>query len=350
MKKIATITFMTLVLFSCSISHNIPSNQTPNEAIPPNISKVFVDQNGTFYPDNWEITYGSHDKNARKYAYSINTWAKRKGLSEELSDFEKVHINKLKLRLQKKDRIFVLVHGYNNSEYSAKKSFARLQDIISFDESTDEFVEFYWDGLTSSSLSGSLKIWFNAAGYSQMAGEFGLRRVLNSIKEKEIILISHSRGASVVLSALSNPPYAENFAKKTFENDSITVGNPTSLEENGNSITSIMLAPAIGLIDFKKPEYYIGNDEYRTFSSQLKSIHVTINKDDPKLKKFIGPLSRKFNPTNIGYEPSGFIELNKTYSLMDSTNYTGMKSHAFLDYLNNPKFIEILNKYGIGTR
>src|SRR5690606_17943217 len=96
---------------------------------------------------------------------------------------------------------------------------------------TDEIIQFYWDGLTSQSILGGAKIWFDATNYSQMAGEFGLRRILNVISNKEVYIISHSRGASVVVSALNSTIIAENTKQKTAEEHNVDFESATHLLE-----------------------------------------------------------------------------------------------------------------------
>lgn len=330
-----------LTLLGCSISHNIPQSQAPNRQVSEDIFNIFVDQNGSFFPENWEEIYGGHNK---KGAYSLNTLAIRKGIKDFLVKSESEIIESITNIIANRKRVIILVHGYNNNESQAAKSFNRIQEIITQNSKSDIFLEFYWDGLVAHNAS-SIKIWFNATGYSQLAGEFGLRKVLNTIKDKEIIIISHSRGASVVLSALSNPPYSPDFIRDTRNFHSIEIGSGEILKENNNFINCIMLAPAVGDVDFQTPERH----GYRSFSKQLKSLQISINDTDPTLKKYItkGKLSNKFNPTDLGYRETLYQNLSTIYPIMDSTNYSGMKSHKFLDYVNNPKFKSMLSKAGI---
>lgn len=332
-----------IMLVSCNITHNMPLNQTPNEFIKPNSYKIFVDQNGNFYPKDWELNYGKHPRNGAKYAYSLNTLAIRKEKSHELLNAENEIITKIQNLIKDKKRIFIIIHGYNNSEEEAKGNFTKIYNLIDSDKNDDFFLNFYWDGLVSNRVMGSIKIWFNAAGYSQLAGEYGLRKVLNSINNKEIIIISHSRGASVVLSSFSNPPYNEKFAEETKIHHQINTGNPIPLQNNNNIIKCILLAPAIGLIDFKNPEQYT----YREISDQVKQIQITINNTDSKLKKYVPFFSDKFNPTNLGYTQDVFDKLVKIYPFLSYTNYSGMKSHKFSDYIENHNFKTLLRNYDI---
>lgn len=331
---------------SCKVSHNEPLNQNPNEEVEPNITKVYVDQNGDFYPNNWEAKYGPHPKITWRKAYSLRKIADNKNLQDDLSNYEENLLINIKKRIENKERLIILVHGYNNGEKKAKTSFRRIQEIIGTNPE-DEFIEFYWDGLVSDDPISTASIWFKAAGYSQLAGEFGLRKILNLAENKEIVMISHSRGASVVLSALSNPPYEPEFAEQTEEYHLLKVHNPTSLTENDNNIKVIMLAPAVGRIDFKTPEYYKDNDSFREFSGQVNSIHITVNATDSTLKKYIGFLSDKFNPTNLGYDIDEYNLVSKEYDFLEKTEFTGLGSHAFWEYINDPKFTKILQEEGV---
>ena len=340
-----------IVLSSCSATHNIPNNQTPNETLSSNSYKVFVDQNGDFYPDRWESKYGEHPKNATKKngAYSLNTLAIRQNLTKDLSSFRIETLDEIKEKFINNDRIFILIHGYNNSENEADLGFETIKSKIDF-QKKDGIIEFYWDGLVAEGPIGSFDIWFNATGYSQLAGERALRPILNLFSNKNIVLISHSRGASVLLSGLSDPPYKKKFADQTFELHEIKVQNGPALAENNNSIQAIMLAPALGQVDFRTPEYYTSDSgSFRVFSNQLDNIHITVNRDDKILKKYVKALSSKYNPTDLGYNIGVFELLKQSYSIMSMTDFNGLNSHSFIDYANDKRFLEILKSFKIKT-
>lgn len=335
-----------IFITSCAVQHNIPNNQTPNESLNTVSYKVFVDQNGDFFPDEWETTYGKHNKRG---AYSLNTLAIRNDETKNLYKFRAETLSEIKEKFKSSDRIFILVHGYNNSEDEAKEAYEALKGKISFN-SNDGIIEFYWDGLVANGPIRSLKIWFNATGYSQLAGERALRPILNEFINKEIVLLSHSRGASVLLSALSDPPYNEKFAEETYTFHQIKVQNQPKLSDNNNEIKVIMLAPAVGQVDFRTPEYYITDrSSFRSFSDQLKRLHITINKNDKVLKKYVRVLSSKLNPTDLGYNIGVFNLLRQEYSYMSMTDFSGLKSHAFIDYVNDERFKVVLNDLDIKT-
>lgn len=336
MKKLKhLIWFACSVLFvSCAV-HNIPTTAKPNLHVQPNITTAFVDLNGNFYPDNWEQVIGPYERTS-----SLFLSAQKKSILPVLMGFEKQKLAEYNNTLKSKKRVFIFVHGYNNSAADSKINYDNLQKKLPIDPVNDEIVEFYWDGLVADNSLSSAKIWFNATGYSQMAGEFALRSILNEIHNKDIYIISHSRGASVVLSALSNPPFDPHFFRDTAALG-IPIGNKVPLAENGNRIVCIMLAPAIGEIDFTQ-ENNINN--FRSFSGQLKAIHITINQNDPVLNKFIG-LAGHFNPTTLGHDISAFNNLLPTYSYLTYDDFTGQHGHAFQLYLDNPKFLNMVKKY-----
>lgn len=212
---------------------------------------------------------------------------------------------------------------------------------MNLNSSTDEIINFYWDGLVNESLFGAAKVWVSATTNSQMAGVFGLRRILNVIHNKDIYLISHSRGASVVLSALVNPSLRGSEIKRAKNAHHVDFTNAEMLKENNNKIYSIMLAPAIGKIDFTTDA-----NQYKTFSTQLKRMHITINNTDYVLGKGkTGFMSRNLIATDFGFKKDLFDELSKNYTFLEETDFTGQDSHEFRKYITNPKFISILKAF-----
>ncbi|AIM36754.1 hypothetical protein KO02_08635 [Sphingobacterium sp. ML3W] len=330
---------------SCGIMHNVPISQKPNSFVQPNISNSFVDQNGNFYPDNWRKTYGNPPRNGKRDAYSLMKIAADRGITDDLTGFETQKLKDFKQHVKAKKRVFIFVHGFNANNEEVNESYGYIQKLIKINTKDDEIVRFYWDGLWTSNPFAGAKIWFTATSFSQMAGEFGLRRVLNTMSNKDIYIISHSRGASVVLSALAEPHFNEKFVKEIKEIHKVDVDNAKELMENKNRITCIMLAPAVGLKDFKSKE--VGDESFCSFSPQVKKIHITINNTDKMLKKFFGFLADKLNPTDLGYKDNVYNELIKEYTCFDKTDFSGMESHAFNSYIRNAKFKTMLKANGI---
>ncbi|MGV4413546.1 alpha/beta hydrolase [Chryseobacterium sp. T1] len=348
MKKSLFLFGLSLIMTSCAAIHNTPQNSNPNQIIVPNKAISFVDQNGNFYPDNWKIDYGNPPKTADNKAFSLMKLATDEGKESNLLATEKQKIQQVADNAKSKQRIFIFVHGFNTSYNQASKSYNSIKNLLNTNTNNDQLINFYWDGLVAKSMFGAGKIWFNAANNSQMAGEFGLRKLLNGLKNKDIYIISHSRGASVVLSALSDPPFSKSEIKDRKENHNVDIDEDSKrLKENNNKIYCIMLAPAIGAKDFKSSDLNDGEDTYREFTPQLQKVHITINNSDPTLKKYFGFLSDKLKPTDLGYKVDTYDDLVNHYNFLEKTDFTGQKSHNFDIYIKNPKLIKILKEFNI---
>lgn len=170
------------------------------------------------------------------------------------------------------------MHGFNSTAKKSTQNYELAQKFMNINTKTDEIIQFYWDGLTSQYILGGVKIWFDVTNYSQMAGEFGLRRILNVIKNKEVYIISHSRGASVVVSALNSNAIRDNQKEAVESIHNVTFDSSNELLENNNKITCIMLTPAIGVNDFYKAHF---ENDFCDLFLQVQTIHITINNSAP---------------------------------------------------------------------
>ncbi|WP_313578911.1 alpha/beta hydrolase [Chishuiella sp.] len=333
--------FLISILTSCAAIHNVPDSQRPNNFIQPNTTSSFVDQNGNFYPDSWLKEFGKPPRNASRNDYSLMKIATEKSFQDELINYENLRLKAISERIRNKKRVIIFVHGIDNDYLSSLSSYNKAKSYMNINNSNDEILNFYWDGLVNESLFGAAKVWVSATTNSQLAGVFGLRRILNSISNKDVYLISHSRGASVVLSALVNPSLKSSEIKRAKKVHHVDYSDALELKENNNRFYSIMLAPAIGRVDFVTDA-----DELKQFTPQLKKMHITINNTDYVLGKGrVGFLSRSFTPTDFGYKDDLYNELNKTYTFLEKTDFTGQDSHEFKKYINNPKFITILKEF-----
>ena len=334
---------MISLLTSCAAVHNVPTSQVPNNFIPPNTTSSFVDQNGNFYPDNWLKKFGNPPKNANRKEYSLMKIATEDHFEDQLTNYENLRLKAVENRVKKKKRVIIFVHGIDNDYLFSLKNYNKARVYMNLNDSSDEVMNFYWDGLVNESLFGTAKVWLGATTNSQMAGVFALRRILNVIHNKDIYLISHSRGASVVLSALVNPSLRSSEIKRAQNVHHIDFTNAEALKENNNKIYSIMLAPAIGKIDFT-----MDNDSLKEFTPQLKRMHITVNNSDYVLGKGkIGFLSKSFIATDFGYKTDLYDELAKNYNFLEKTDFTGQDSHEFRRYITNPKFISILKEFNL---
>jgi hypothetical protein len=322
-----------LFLAACSM-HSVPSGNSfalvPNR---PAVAQVFLDINGSFYPSGWQSMIGAQRiQRHRSLLNATHHMTDKQALRAALAADEQRQLAQIKNLVAGKRRVFIITHGFNSSDTEARASFALVEKAIPLGP-RDALIHVYWDGQIGKNLLGSGAIWFSVVGNSQRVGSRGLRQILNQMVRQEIILISHSRGASVVLSALANPPYNPGFVRKAAKLDFAQAPGfltPPPLAENGNRIKAVFLAPAIGHPDFwalacqdratskaatpctEPPQSIVptGNaqsapcPDYRVFPKQFVSLHYTTNQGDKTLKKYFGTLRRAFNPTDFGYELS----------------------------------------------
>lgn len=337
-----------LLLASCSVHHNVPLADNPNHVTSERGASAFVDQNGTFYPEGWAARYGPPPSSGRHSAWAINTIAHDRldGALDSLHADEASMLSRFASFLLPKKRVFILIHGFNSSQSESDSSYQLIEDAITFREN-DAVIRFYWDGMVASTRLGAPTVWFNSTGYSQMAGIRGLRRLLNQMHGKDVFVIAHSRGASVTLSALSDPPFSADFAQKTLQWHYLDVYQNEPLQNNGNRIRAIFLAPAIGAVDFRSQDYP-ADQGWRDFGSQLRQLHHTVNPGDPVLFKIVGAPDT-FNPTDLGLRLSVAEEIATHYPLM-THDCLVMRTHAFSAYVQSPVFARMLRAVGVETR
>lgn len=345
---IGVILTISSLLFSGCYSYNRPILASTTSLNKLSVTKIFADSNGDYYPSNWREELNTDKVDSKLYLSYCDV-----GKLNELDDFKDEFLEGFKEKIVNKKNIYILIHGYNNDELVANKAYNEILKNIDINVDKDEIVELYWDGLTGSGL-GSAKIWFNATGYSQMLGVFALRPLLNQINDKNIFLISHSRGASVVLSSISDPSWDDGFYNDTAQMLGARFIEAKPLKQNNNIISSIMLAPAIGNIDFykqKRDDGYPANlENYRNLNNQLEKIYFTTNGSDNILKKGFKFLAMKFNPTNLGFDADGIEYIETFYDkiLFKKIDFSEEKhGHNFLSYIENKEFKTMIKNAGI---
>ncbi|MGY4395124.1 hypothetical protein ACVWZA_000285 [Sphingomonas sp. UYAg733] len=330
---------------------------------------VFVDPNGSFYPTGWCGYFGSR-------AQPCDTWRGPRrwkaasllgetylqpnpGFRALIESDEKRQLAQLRAFAGGKKRIFILVHGYNNSVAEADPPFNEIKAMLDL-RPDDGVLRFYWDGLTGKGIFGA-KIWFNAVGNSQLAGSRGLRRVLDQFHGQEIYLIAHSRGASVILSALGDPVYSREFRDATEKATAawgddyrhLLTPKPPVAGRN-NRLHILLMAAAVGRIDFcdvSEQERLDRNQGCRKLRPlpDVKSFRYTINTGDPVLRKFLG-LGSRLNPTTFGLNPEvGRAIDEEAYGGMMRQYYTDPPRlrHSFIDYVTDQTFARMLADEGI---
>lgn len=351
-----------LMLLGGCYSHNFPVARsfplgTVEAPLPSYVRQVSVDANGTFYPDGWP-GFGLPRSPWPQHSL-LNQLQRDPRAMDMLSREEERQLGELEEFARGKRRVFILVHGFNATPAESERPFEQVETLIrpGFD---DAVIRFHWDGLRGSGI-GAGRIWFNAVGYSQLAGTRGLRRILARLHGQQVYLIAHSRGASVVLSALSNPPFDPAFETATRE---VVEGwgwrpdrvdaflAPDPLPDNGNSYHLLFAAPAIDIVDFCAPAVRptIDNEqchEYRTFGPSVQSLRFTVNRRDPVLNKFVG-LGAYFNPTRLGLRMEVAERLASIYPWICAYEFTQpMRAHGFSSYVQHERFRRQLADAGL---
>jgi len=316
--------------------------------------QVFADPNGTFYPTGWT----SHMGRPRSWKADslLNESNDDPAFRKLIEDGERQQLAELAAFAAPRKRIFVLIHGYNNTMKEAEGAYRLIEQRLGA-RSDDGIIRFYWDGLSGKGVGGG-KIWFNASGYSQLVGSRGLRRVLSTFSGKQVYLIGHSRGASVILSALGDPVYHPGFLSDT-KKVAATWGStysdflkPAALPASGNKISILALAPAVDRIDFcdaSQQPVRPGRYTCRTYRDlgEVTSFRYTVNARDPVLNKFIG-LSAGFNPTGLGLRDEVGETLARRYGFMTPYRFSAPeKFHRFSLYVEHPSFSAMLSDAGI---
>ena len=346
--------------------HSFPlSNRFVFPADASDTAEVFADTNGTLYPAGWQSYFHPRLNKKRPgegkwlagnlltqsaYSRKFRTLIERDGARQlgEIKSFATRH-----------KRVFILVHGYNASVEETNIPFSAVEADLDL-QPGDGVIRFYWDGLIGKG-AGAIKIWFKAANASQIVGSRALRDVLSQIEGRDVYIVAHSRGASVVMSALGNPVYDSGFlakAKRVARSWGKPYGamfSPKPLDDHANSFHVLLLAPAIDRIDFcdvtQQPVKSKGFvcAKFRPLGNQVKSFDYTVNPSDPVLGKFVFS-SQAFIPTGLGYRANIGRELKaESYPMFREYIFEKPEGfHAFKDYAAHPVFLQMLSNVGIG--
>ncbi len=361
------------LLSGCAYRNNHPVTQAfPNVADDPAVLRVYVDANGTFYPDDWRDKCGAACAKIKRGFSLLTTGLNAPEYRAHIVADEKRQLALIADFAAAHPRFFILIHGFNTDEEDARASYNRLRDRMALGPS-DGVVEFYWDGLAKLPSKDAfslapLAFWSKAIGNSQTAGSLGLRRILALAKNRDIFVISHSRGASVALSALSNPPYSDGFLTKTerldFDLTDGVDGSPNFLRpaalpgDTGNRIRLLMLAPAIGCIDFsradvaRRPARMMeaeGCVDVRPLRREVTFLGYTLNDKDSILGKFILP-SNWYNATDFGFKPELGATLGKRWNVMKPFPIVAKPhGHDFDCYIADTEFGDMLERAGVAV-
>jgi hypothetical protein len=359
------------LLSGCAYRNNYPVTQTfPRVADDPAALRVYVDAYGTIYPNDWRDKCGAACAKIKRGFSLLATSLSASDYRAHIVADEKRQLALIADYMAAHPRLFILIHGFNTDEEDARESYNRIRDRIAR-EPGDGMIEFYWDGLVKLPSKEAfslapLAFWKAATDNSQTAGSRGLRRILDIAKNRDIFLISHSRGASVALSALSNPPYADGFLTKTerldFDLTDGVDGSPNFLRppplpaDTGNRIRLLMLAPAIGCIDFsradvtRRPPRMMeaeGCVDVRPLRPEVRFLGYTLNDKDGVLGKFVLP-SNWYSATDFGFKPKLGEILGKRWAVLRPFPILARPhGHDFDCYVADVEFGSMLEAAGV---
>ena len=229
--------------------------------------------------------------------------------------------------------LMVLIHGINNTYGTARRSYklARLQVEDRFRNRKFAYLEVYWDGY----YGDPVPVWGQAKSSSLRAG-LGLRRLLNRLDPRTPIrVLTHSRGAAVIASALWNFPMDSRHPEiDAYRAAQESVPTPDQLLD----VRVGMLVPAMGADAF---DSYFDRTPGRGRPAVHDRIILGINEDDPAVGKGLLP-SWTFGSTELGCNPALFDSavkpvLKGAASLVD---FSACDIHDFKEYLLRRPFEE----------
>lgn len=336
--KRAIVVLWSMLLAGCYHYHSVPADPAYDHSanVIPEAIRLFSDRHGTIYPAEWKQLV---DMPAFEKKPSLRIGAKAAGKLPMLEEAERRILQEVREMAARKERVFILVHGFNDPAASAAEAYKVVEGSVVF-KSTDGIIQFYWDGLVAGPAAPQ-RIWFEAAGTSQIAGSRALRAVLNEISGKQVVIVSFSRGASVVLSALSDPPFDP--ARLSQERDEGALQD-APLRKDDDTIDVVLLAPAIGRVDFETALRTSGDATFRDLPG-VRSLHHTVNEDDDALKKGLGlpRIAAGFNPTDLGWRPDLSRQLAGRYPFLKAHCMRGI-NHNYPKYAAHPVFRQMLRE------
>lgn len=334
-----------LFLTACAGKHTLPDMSYSKQESPLRNFSIAYDQNGNFYPQhnqteylfNWlgEYNYSPFSSDAftltglgksgfTGYYYDKST---DKKLTDDFA-------NTLSSALTGLDKLYVFIHGFNNKYTSAKDNIDVLKRMINTQDGVSLSV--FWDGLHDGfALNFYPHRWNKALTYSNFAGQFGLRELIQGLDRPiELVFITHSRGAAVALSTLFDPAYDSHIVKPA-------LSTPLTAKHVSKA-KMLLLAPAIG--DGHLSANLINN---KTVKFPVEIYTSSNTEDFATCKSFLG--GARDGDTRLGcgkyksYIATAEIQLNKLTSVFmktqtfneDRWSFWETDSHAVQAYLDN---------------
>ena len=183
------------------------------------------------------------------------------------------------------DRVVFIIKGFNNSYESSDSEYEWMREGVLGERQAKGlfFVNVYWDAIYKGKGTAPMPVAYFADSmtYSNHAGDCGLRDLLRLMPNgTNVTFLTHSRGAAVALSALSDPKYDRHISqdcKSTFPGHEY----PDQLGD----VRLVAFAPAIGDGHVRESK----NTPVTETFNRLDRFYVGYNPNDPAVtKKYFG--------------------------------------------------------------
>lgn len=317
-----------LVTFTAGV-HNVPC-ATYLASAPPDTVRVAFDQYGVIYPTSVDVPAIRQPRIGSNYAWSLRHELDRLGYEYGPSQIAAATAQvaeslKTKAKSVPANCMVVLIHGYNNALPAAAENYSRIRAQLQHHPILKPvYLEVFWDGMHRGPLTwrAPLLYWFDAMTYSNIAGQIGLRSLMNRRPlDLPVLFITHSRGAGVAFSCISDPVY----------DDHIEVGEyEASTLQSAPSVALVCLAPAVGN-GHSLPKV-------RAALPKNSSLGIGFNERDPALQKpFVG--AQSLGDTSLGTNEDFFLDAERATNMGSTwlyrSVYADYPKHDLQGYLEH---------------
>lgn len=351
--KLSTL-FLALLFTGCAAQHVVPDREYV-KGFDKNNNRFVVafDQNGHIYPVStddenlaqtgldWERVNSKLTKNSAMQLKLIekNGYQGAYYNEEARQKINQALAKDIAQALEGNKKLFIYIHGFNNSYDEAKKNLKKLEGIVG-DNKDNVTLHVVWDGLSKVGLNKYS--WQKALTYSNLAGQIGLRSLLQEIKQSvDVVFVTHSRGAAVAMSTIFDPLYDSHIQRDQ--------SKPLT-SEHVKSINMLMLAPAIG-------NGHLVYDVLATKDKEIETMRIfsVANQKDRPTCKFVAP--KLWGDSSLGcgkrtnYMDEVKVALDKhniiyNYDTINLKSVAGEKySHGITTYLSAPETQKVIEQF-----
>ncbi|WBQ12228.1 hypothetical protein L2D00_10275 [Hyphomonadaceae bacterium BL14] len=329
-----------IVLSGCATrpaSHNFPDTSLPNQLLTERHYEIWVDADGTLFPDGWDALCGSH----RSGAYTLHNRALSPNYPEctpeLLSQTREQTLSEVAQAFRGLEMVTILIHGFNHGVSASqnrvtcapgaedvpatsircdygqrRRAIDSIMDGSGQSDPSHGYIDFFWNGLRAQGptfsirgLIGTGTAWTYASINGERAGHLALQPILATLQDagvQRVHLLAHSRGAAVALAALAGGKYVNDDIRA--RNASLGAPSPSRpLADTGMEIIVTSTAPAIGQWHFAggQDAWVRASDPVRQLPQSISSYYSTIYSRDFALRKMVGSIFvRRFNSTAFG--------------------------------------------------